>query len=179
MLRGLGEAVGRAAAAAARSQAAARVAARASARPRAVLETARAAGAELLGLLRTEAALARLEMAEQMPGVLRGGLLAGIGLALLGLVPVLLASAFVLWLGPRVGYAEAALLAAGLAAALGLGAMLAARRVLSRVSLVPEEALARLAGEMARVGALMRADSAGNAAGSAAGPASDGPDAGR
>lgn len=137
--------------AAASSEAAARVARRATARPRAIATSARQVTADAIGLLRTEARLARIEVQEQIPGLVRGGIVAMIGASLLGLVPALLAVAAVLWLGASIGHAGAALV---VALGAGLGGLLAARaglRMLRRVSLVPAETLGRIEQELARL----------------------------
>lgn len=150
-------AVTRAAVAVASSRVATRVADRALERPRQLVATAQQAGIDTLALLRVEAELAQIEVKEQVPALVRSGALVLAGLVLVGIAPALLLTAGVLWLGPAIGHAEAALLFALVGALLGVLLAWAGMAKLRQVSLVPRESLARIEGELARIGEALKA----------------------
>jgi hypothetical protein len=149
--------IARAAIRVASSPVAGRVADRALERPRHFLATAQQVGVDALGLLRAEAELAQLEVQDKVPDLVRSGTLAVTGLVLVGITPALLVTAGVLWLGPEIGYAGAALLFAALAALTGALLARAGVAMVRRVSFVPTESLARIEAELARMGEALRA----------------------
>ncbi len=142
----------RAAAGVAATGAAGRVVDRALARPRSLASTARTAGRESLALLRTEAELARIEVSDQLPRLVRSGATVVFGLVLVGITPALLVTAGVLWLGPDLGYAGASLLFAGVAGLTGVVIARAGMAMLRQVSLVPRDSLGRIEAGLARIG---------------------------
>jgi uncharacterized membrane protein YqjE len=154
---GAKHAVARAAVTIASTKVAGRVADRALERPRHLFSTAQQAGLDTLALVRTEVALAQIEVQEQIPNLVRSSAVTIFGLTLIGITPALLVTAGVLWLGPEIGYAGAALLFALVAALTGILVARAGVSMLKQVSLVPSESLGRLETELAQIAEALKA----------------------
>jgi hypothetical protein len=104
------------------------------------------------GILRAEAALARIETADNLKGAGRNALKLGAGLLLLAIAVIFLAVGVVVALAALIGLGWALLVVALVNAAAGGLLMWQGQAGLARVSLLPERAMARLSGDLERLG---------------------------
>ncbi len=104
------------------------------------------------GILRAEAALARLETADNLKGAGRNALKMGAGLLLLTIAVIFLAVGAVVALAAVIGLGWALLAVALVNAAAGALLLWQGQAGLARVSLLPERTMARLTGDLERLG---------------------------
>lgn len=115
--------------------------------------TARRVIADTSSLIRTEATLARLETGANVRKAGSVAARALAGTALMGLALLFLVLGALVALAGAIGWLGALLLTSGTLAALGGGLIAAARRSAGQLSLLPERALGRIAGDLAGLSA--------------------------
>jgi uncharacterized membrane protein YqjE len=119
---------------------------------RSILGTWAEVVADAGSLLRTEAALARLETADNLKGAGRNALKMGAGLLLLAIAVIFLAVSAVVALAAVIGLGWALLAVALVNAAAGGWLMWQAQAGLADISLLPERTMARLSHDLEWLG---------------------------